>query len=149
MATQSNSAAVAELDAATALLTNGTTNPGPTMRVYDGTPPARPDAALSGNALLSEHAMSGTPFAGAVDDPGGNRATATANAIADDTNANATTATGATFARLFDRDDTPIFQLEVGDVGTEEVVINNAEIKAGSTVEVNSVVLAMPEGTHP
>lgn len=231
MGTISNLAARDALDAITLLLSAGATNPTPKLRIYDGTAPARPDVALSGNVLLSEHdimaeavsavvaaggtgytindtltltggtlgalqahavftatGVSGgvvtavsivsnggyetaptnpvtvtggtgtgctltvtfeTAFGAATDSIPSSLATATANTILDDVSANATTATGATFARIFSRGEVPIIQGEVADTGSPEITINNANIQSGTKVEVTSVFVRMPEGTHP
>ena len=54
------------------------------FRIYDGTPPASANAALSGNTLLAELALSATYAAAAAS------GVLTANAIATDASANAT-----------------------------------------------------------
>ncbi len=144
MATSSNLAAIAGLDAEIALLLVGATLSAPTIRTYDGTAPARVDVALSGNVVLAENLMSATPFGGAADDSGNNRALATANTITDDLSANATTVTGATFARIFSLGDVAIFQISVGTTGTEGI-INNDLIQSGTVVSYSSLLLALPE----
>jgi hypothetical protein len=77
-----------------------------------------------------------------VDVPASNLARATANAITDDTSANASGA--ATFARSFDRDDNPVLQHSVGTSGAE-LNLNSVGIVAGTRVEVTSLSVAMPE----
>ena len=144
MATMSNLAAIAALDDAIALLIVGATLSAPTIRTYDGTAPARVDVALSGNTVLAENLMSATPFAGATDDSGNNRAKAVANAITDDSSANATTATGATFARIFSKGDVAIFQISVAESGAEGT-INSDKIQIGTVVSYSSLFLALPE----
>lgn len=232
MGTISNIGAKDALDAITVLLAAGATNPTPKLRIYDGTAPDRPDSALSGNVLLSEHdimaealsavvAAGGTgytvgddisllggtlgtgqaaavfnvdtvsggvvtavslvssggyetaptnpvstgggtgtgctltvtflpSFGAAFDISISSVAAATANTILDDTDANATAAAGgATFGRFFSRGEVPIIQGEVADTGSPEITINNADIQIGTKVEVTSVIIRMPEGTHP
>lgn len=63
------------------------------FRIYDGTPPASANAALSGNTLLAELALSATYAAAAAS------GVLTANAITTDASANATGT--ATFYRLY------------------------------------------------
>jgi hypothetical protein len=109
--------------------------------IYDGTPPALVDTALSGNTVLAELALSNPAFGAAADAAPG--ATATANAISDDTSANATGT--ATFFRLLDRNGTPRVQGSVGTSG-EALNLNTTSIVAGATVSVTSLTVTMPEG---
>jgi hypothetical protein len=62
------------------------------LRIYDGTQPAGPDTALSGQVQLAQLALSATAFAA------GSGGSIVANTISDDTDADATgTATWASF----------------------------------------------------
>lgn len=67
------------------------------LRGLSGTAPADADASLSGNTLLFQCALSSTSFAGATDGTG--KATAIANAITQDSSADATGT--ATFCRFY------------------------------------------------
>lgn len=137
----SNAAAIDACDAIVDLCDAGTTNPQATLVIYSGTPPANVDTALSGNTVLAQLAMSNPAFGPAADAAPG--ATATAGAIADDTSADATGT--ATFFRILDRDNTPVIQGTAGDVGTEELVLNSADIQSGAAVVINSLTVTMPE----
>lgn len=103
------------------------------LRIYAGTPPAGPAAALAGNDLLSQHV--GSDPCAAVS--GG---VATFDAFTDDTNADNSGV--ATFARLLDSDLVVHAQLTAGAAGSgpggtdPDVVIDNPSIVAGQTVTV-------------
>jgi len=142
MVSLTNSSAILACDAAVDAVDGGTTNPNGVLRIYDGTPPARVDEALSGNTVLAELPYSNPAYGNAVDVPASNLARATANAITDDTSANASGT--ATFARSFDRDDNPVLQHSVGTSGAE-LNLNSVGIVAGTRVEVTSLSVAMPE----
>jgi hypothetical protein len=95
------------------------------LRIYDGTPPASVNDALSGNTLLAELVCSST-FA-----PAASGGLLTANAISDDTPANASGT--ATFFRLTTSGGTDIVQGTVGTV-SGDAIINTTTIVAGATV---------------
>jgi len=123
----------------------GSVNPQATLVLYSGTVPALVDSALSGNLVLGQLAMtapgSGGAFGDAVDaNPG---ATVTANAISDDTLAD--NSGTASFYRAFDRNNVPVIQGTAGTVGTS-LILNNADIQAGSIISVSSLVFTFPEG---
>jgi hypothetical protein len=106
------------------------------VRIYDGTRPATPETALSGNTLLAEPTMNATAFGASS---GG---TATANAITADSSADATGT--ATFARVFKSDGTTVItDLEVG-TGTANIVLNTTSIVAGASVSISSLTLSTP-----
>lgn len=102
------------------------------LRIYDGTPPANADTALSGNTLLAELALSATAFAAAS---GG---TMSANAISDDTAANATGT--ASFFRLVTSGGTAIVQGSVG-AGSGDLDLNTVSITINANVSVTSMVI--------
>lgn len=141
-----NAQAIESCDAIADSCDLGSTNAQATLVIYDGTPPARVDAALSGNNVLSQHDMTtpggGGAFGSAVDVPASNLARATANAIADDTSADATGT--ATFFRILDRDNTPRLQGTAGTSGTS-LILNSASISAGQRVEISSLTLDVAE----
>lgn len=100
------------------------------FRIYDGTPPASANAALSGNTLLAELALSATYAAAAAS------GVLTANAIATDASANATGT--ATFYRLYKSDGTTC--IEQGTVGTSgsDCDLNTTGIVVGGPVVISS-----------
>ncbi len=96
------------------------------LRIYDGTPPASANAALSSNTLLANLPLNAT-FAAAAS--GG---VLTANAITNDSSADATGT--ATFFRLIKTDGTTVVaQGTVGTSGTTSLV-------AGGPVACSSLV---------
>lgn len=105
---------------------------GALLRIYDGTRPAT-GAAITTQTLLAELTC-GTPFAGAAS--GG---TLTANAISDDTSANASGT--ATWFRVVKSDGTT-FVMD-GDVGTSgsDLNLDSTSIVAGGTVSVTSFAI--------
>ncbi len=111
-----------------------------TLTIYDGTPPANVDAALSGNTVLAELTMSATAFGAAADAAPG--ATVTANAISDDTSANATGT--ASFFRIIDGGSTPRVQGTVGTSGAD-LNFNSVAIQSGAQVSVTSLTITVPE----
>lgn len=140
----SNTEAITMCDAAVDSVDTDTAQSNPVLRIYDGTPPTQVDDALSGNTLLAELDMSNPAFGGAVDASPG--ATATANAISDDTAANATGT--ATFFRIFDRQTVRKARLQ-GDVtatgGGGELELNSVNIQINARVEISSLTATMPE----
>lgn len=137
-----NAQAIEVCDAVVDSCDLGTTNPQATLVIYSGTPPANVDASLSGNTVLAQLAMSNPAFGGAVDITPGARATA--NAISDDTDADATGT--ATFYRILDRDNTPRIQGACGTTGSgAELELNSVNLQAGAAVEVSSLTVTMPE----
>jgi len=140
-----NTVAIDMCDTAVDSVDAGTSNAQGKLVIYDGTAPTAPDTALSGNTVLAELDLSNPAFGNATDAAPG--ATATANAISDDTDANNTGT--ATFFRLLDRDDTPKIQGAVRESADpdngEELVLNAKDIVAGAKVEVTSLTITMPE----
>lgn len=134
----SYAAAAAMLDALTALLNVGGGTP--LLRIYSGTQPTDPDAAVGGGTLLSEHNLSADVFGNAADQNPGARATAAA--IADDTVANAT-GTAAWF-RALDAAGTPVIDGSVG-TASADLLLDDVNIVAGQTVKINSWVINMPQ----
>lgn len=108
----------------------------PLLRIYSGTPPATANAALSGNTLLAELAMSATAFGAAA---GTGTVTKTAAAISSDTSADATGT--ATFFRIYKSDGTTCrIQGTVGTSGAD-LNLNSTSITSGGTVAVSSLVI--------
>jgi hypothetical protein len=84
------------------------------LRIYDGTPPASANAALSGNNKLSEN-VCGSPYAAASA-----AAVLTANAITTEASANASGT--AAFYRVYKADGTTC--IAQGTVGTSGADLN-------------------------
>lgn len=102
------------------------------LNVYDGTPPANVDTALSGNTLLAELNLSNPAFGAAADITPGARATA--NAITDDSSANNTGT--PTFYRVFNRNGDAVMQGTAG-VGSGDLNFG-ASIVSGQPVSITS-----------
>ena len=100
------------------------------LRLYDGTPPASANAALSGNNLLAE-LVCGSPFA-----PASSGGVLTANAIANDASANQSGT--ASFYRIYKADGTTV--VCPGTVGTSgaDLNLNTTSIVAGGPVADSS-----------
>lgn len=108
-----------------------------TLRIYDGTPPATADTALSGNTLLAQLTMSDPAFGAA------SNGVATASAITSDSSADATGT--ASFFRILDSNAVVIIQGTVG-TATADLVLNTTSIVAGATVSVTSLTYTQPKG---
>jgi hypothetical protein len=121
------------------------------VRFYSGTRPAGPGTALSGNTLLAEATMGSTAFGAAG--TSGTGALATANAITQDSSADASGI--PTFARIFKSDGTTVIaDVSVGKTGgAEELLINTVDgsgnpfIAAGGPVSISSLTLTFGMGT--
>jgi len=111
-----------------------------TIKIYGGTIPADADAALGGAPLLATLTMSDPAF-GAAADIGGS-ARATANAITEDSSADATGT--ATFFRCQTSDPTVVMQGGVGTSG-EELNLNTTSIVANAAVSITSFTVTLPE----
>lgn len=100
------------------------------LRYYDGVKPASCGTATT---LIAELTMS---------DPSAVAAAAgvwSASAVTDDPSANATG--DVTWARLVDSTGTCVMDLTAGDVGTEEVVLDNASIVITQVVSLSSLTI--------
>lgn len=136
--TISNAAAIAMCNALVDLLDAGS-GPGK-IRIYSGSQPAGPDAAVTDQILLAELALSDPAFGGAADaNPG---AVATAGAIADDTAANATGT--ATWFRALDSDDNAVIDGSVG-VADADMTLNTTSIAENAIVQITAWIVTMPE----
>ena len=105
------------------------------LRIYSGTQPTDPDAALSGNTLLAELSLSATPFASA------SSGSIVANTITEDAAADATgTAAFASFVT-----SAGVRKIDVS-VGTSGANINfgSVAIQSGAPVRVTSFTLSLP-----
>lgn len=103
------------------------------LRIYSGVQPASADDALSGNTLLAELRFGATAFGGA------GSGQLIANAITEDSSANATDT--ATFFRCFKSDGSTV--LCDGDVGTGSAtcVLNTVSIVSGAEVSCTSFTI--------
>ena len=126
----SAAAANAAADAVVDLLDGGK------LLIYDGSQPADADTAVTDQTLLAELTF-GTPAFG--DASGG---VATANAITQDSSANATGT--ATWFRVTTSEDVAIFD---GSVGTADanLVLNSVAIQAGAAVSVTELTYTQPK----
>lgn len=111
------------------------------VAIYDAPKPAGPDVAITTQTKLAELACSDPCFGDADDaDPG---AIATANAITDDTAADAT-GTAAWF-RASDSDGNAIDDGTCG-LADADMLLNSLSIAAGQKVQVTEWTATMPEG---
>lgn len=119
-----NAAASAAADAVVGQLNNGY------LRIYDGTQPTNANTAIGAQVLLAELRYNATAFGAAVN------GVATANALTDDTAANAT-GTASWFRALKSDGTTVIFDGSVG-TGTNDLVVNTTAFVANARVTVTS-----------
>ena len=101
------------------------------LRIYDGTPPANANTALSGNNLLADLPLSAT-FA-----PAASGGVLTASAI---TTTNAALTGTASFFRLTTSGGAAVIQGSMGLSG-QDLNMNTLSIVAGGPVAVSSLVL--------
>lgn len=106
-----------------------------TLRIYNGTPPASANAALSGNTLLAQLTMSDPAFGAAS---GG---VLTASAITQDSSADATGT--ASFFRILDSDANVVLQ---GTVSTSGADLNMTSTSIVITEPVSVTSLVLTEG---
>jgi hypothetical protein len=128
----SNVAANAEADAVCVLANSGF------LRLYDGTQAATADTALGAQVLLAELTF-GNPAFGAA-----SAGVATANAITQDSSANATGT--CTWFRVVKSDTTTV--LFDGSVGTSaaNLNLNSVAISSGAAVQVTSLTFTAQKG---
>jgi hypothetical protein len=127
----------ARLDQITAAISS-TANPTPgRLRIYEGSAPALLTDAASGTALLAELVCQ-HPFAPPAAGGG-----LTVSAIADDTAADKTTSTGATFFRVVNMTTgNTIIQGTVTDTnGQGDLRLNNVMIQQGAVVSITSFTI--------
>lgn len=117
----------AKLDALTTFIGNAGL-----LRIYDGTPPANANTALSGNNLLAELTC-GSPFA-----PAASSGALTANSITQDSSANATGT--ATFYRVYKSDGTTVAAQGTVSTSGADLNLNTVSIVAAGPVAVTSLV---------
>lgn len=103
------------------------------LRIYDGSQPATPETALGAQVLLAELSLNTDAFGNAA---AGSKA---ANAISDDTSANATGT--ATWGSLVTSGGTRILDFEVGTSGAD-LNLNSVAIQSGARVSVSSFTIS-------
>jgi hypothetical protein len=113
---------------------------GGSIEVYEGTPLATANTAITDQVLLATLGFGTPAFDTPVD------GVAEANAISDDADANATATTGASFFRLLNADDEPIAIGTIGAGGTFDMVINNVMIQQHTRVTCSSFTYTQPKG---
>ena len=101
-----------------------------TLVIYDGTPPASADAALSGNTALATHTLAGWGAAAL----GVIIASAIANDVIDNTGT-------ASFARL--NAGSEVMQVTAG-TGSEELVLSSVSYVAGEDSVINNLTITQP-----
>jgi hypothetical protein len=134
-----DNAAQAGCDAVAALCNSGT------VKIYAGSQPTDANTAVSGQTLLATLTFSATAFgsSAASGTTPSRKATATANAITDDTSADATGT--ATWFRVLKSNGTTVVM--DGSVGTSGADMNLAttSLVAGEDVSITSFTLSQPE----
>lgn len=130
-------AAKAALDAINALIGSSST-----LKIYSGTQPATTLTARSGT-LGCTLLPSSTPFPASTSGTGNGLATATANAIAADTNA-----ANSITAGYFSWATSGAVVIYQGNVGTSsaDMIMNTTTITAGDTVACTSFLVTLPCG---
>jgi hypothetical protein len=108
------------------------------IRIYDGSQPANADTAVGAQVLLAELTFGADAF------PAASAGVLTANAITQDSSANATGT--ASWARLLKSNGTSVIM--DGTVGTASanVVINSVAISAGAVVSCSSLTITISKG---
>lgn len=101
------------------------------LRIYTGSQPANPDAAIGAVTLLAEHICNATAFAGAAAS-----GVLTASAIANATAVG--TGTAAWFRVWKSNGTTPVFDGTVG-TATSDLILDNTSINTGQVVSITSL----------
>jgi hypothetical protein len=115
------------------------------IKIYSGAIPSNCGAAATGTLLSSGMAFSATAFPASTDSVTTGLATATANAIASDTNA-AATGTAGYFRTVDGGGATTLAQ---GTCGTSaaDMIMNTTTITAGDTISCSSFVITLADGS--
>jgi len=122
-------ALAAQVDAGTAAVIN----------IYDGTPPADANAALSSNNLLAQLTCSSTCFTATTT---ANPSVLTAGTISSDTSADSTGT--ASFFRLLTQSAGTVIAQGTAGVGSFDLALNTTAITSGSTVSITSATVSLP-----
>jgi hypothetical protein len=138
-----NSEAISACDAVVDAIDDGTG--AGKLRIFSGTQPTNADDTKGTGTLLAELTLNDPAFGNAADDnPGGK---ATANAISDDTSANAS-GTASWFRAVTSGATASAAGIIDGDVGTTagfDLNLDSTNIASGATVSVTSWTITMPE----
>lgn len=139
MATRiSNAAAIASVDAVLALINAGGAG---TVEIRTGTQPADVSVAATGT-LLGTLTCSATAFGGAVDNTG--KATATANAVTPDSNADAAGTAG--WFRVYSGGGTGIIDGNITATGGGgDMELDNINIALNDTISINTWTFSQSE----
>ena len=111
------------------------------INIYDGTPPATADAALSSNNLLAQLTCSTTMFTATTT---ANPSVLTAGAISSDTSADSTGT--ATFFRILTQNAGTVVAQGTAGVGTFDLNLNTTAFTSGSTVSITAATISLPNG---
>jgi hypothetical protein len=131
--------AKAGLDAITALFNNDYIN------IYTGALPASCGASEAGTQLAAPR-FGATAFGASVDGATTGIMTATANAIASDTNADATGTAGHFRCSTTDGGGTVHGQGTCG-LSTADMILNTTTITSGDTIAISSFLITLPDGS--
>lgn len=139
MATRiSNAAAIASVDAVLALINAGGAG---TVEIRTGTQPADVSVAATGT-LLGTLTCSATAFGGAVDNTG--KATATANTVTPDSNADAAGTAG--WFRVYSGGGTGIIDGNITATGGGgDMELDNINIALNDTISINTWTFSQSE----
>lgn len=138
-----NAAAIAACDAVVDLVDAGTTDANGDLVIYDGTPPADADTALSGNTVLARVELQNPAWGAAADAAPGGQSTLQGTPLSD----NSIDATGtASFFRMFDRDNGTVLQGTVTATGGGgDIEVNSLAFQISATFTITSGTITMPE----
>lgn len=110
-----------------------------TLVILDGTQPANPQTAITGQTTLATLTFSDPAFGVAA------AGVATANAITSDTNVDATST--ATWARVYDSDAVDptdaVFDMDIGE-GSGTLNFDNTSFVAGGTAAISGMTITVP-----
>jgi hypothetical protein len=105
------------------------------VRIYDGSRPAGPGTAVSGQTLLAELTFTDPAFGA------GSSGVATASSITSDSSADATGT--ASWARILDSNNVAVWDCSVGTSGSD-INLSSVSIVAGGTVSITSWTVTDP-----
>lgn len=113
------------------------------IRLYDGTRPATPETAITTQTKLSESASSNTTTC-ATETPTGTLTFASIPTVTAETFTSPSTRT-ATWARWCMSDGTPVFDCDVGTVGSGAFIeMVSTSVVSGAPVAFSSATITMP-----
>lgn len=109
------------------------------VNIYDGTPPADANAALSSNNLLAQLTCSSTMFTATTT---ANPSVLTAGTISSDASADSTGT--ASFFRILTQSAGTVIAQGTAGVGSYDLALNTVSITSGSTVSITSATVSLP-----